>query len=145
MNFKNKLDILKAKTCMVYLNWVTCTFLYHISKQTVKHWQWHLYLLHEESMLTKNFKFVTNIWYFFIFINTALELVPDDPKALYRRCQAYEKLNKAEEAYKDAAALVKADPKNSAVQPILKRLNPVIQEKVFDYGCHGNIKSVSIL
>ena len=61
---------------------------------------------------------------------TALDLVSDDPKALYRRCQAYEKLNQAEEAYKDAAALMKVDPKNSAVQPILKRLNPIIQEKV---------------
>ncbi|CAG2213903.1 UNC45 [Mytilus edulis] len=60
----------------------------------------------------------------------SLEIVPDDPKALYRRCQAYEKLNKAEEAYKDAAALMKSDPKNTAVQPILKRLNPIIQEKV---------------
>ena len=39
-------------------------------------------------------------------------------------------MNKAEEAYKDAAALVKADPKNTVVQPILKRLNPIIQEKV---------------
>ncbi|XP_063406665.1 protein unc-45 homolog B-like isoform X1 [Mytilus trossulus] len=60
----------------------------------------------------------------------SLEIVPDDPKALYRRCQAYEKLDKAEEAYKDAAALMKSDPKNTAVQPILKRLNPIIQEKV---------------
>ena len=39
-------------------------------------------------------------------------------------------MNKAEEAYKDAAALVKADPKNTAVQPILKRLNLIIQEKI---------------
>lgn len=61
---------------------------------------------------------------------SSLDLVPDDPKALYRRCQAYEKLNKTEDAYKDAAALMKADPKNTAVQPILKRLNPIIQEKV---------------
>lgn len=61
--------------------------------------------------------------------SSSLDLVPDDPKALYRRCQAYENLNKTEEAYKDAAALVKADPRNTAVQPILKRLNPIIQEK----------------
>ncbi|XP_061176890.1 protein unc-45 homolog B-like [Saccostrea echinata] len=60
----------------------------------------------------------------------ALEVTPSDPKALYRRCQAYEQLGKVEEAYKDAAALIKADPKNTAVQPILKRLNPIIQEKV---------------
>ncbi|KAK3087864.1 hypothetical protein FSP39_011661 [Pinctada imbricata] len=62
--------------------------------------------------------------------STSLDLIPNDPKALYRRCQAYEQLGKPEEAYKDAAALLKVDPKNSAVQPILKRLNPIIQEKV---------------
>ena len=35
-----------------------------------------------------------------------------------------------EDAYKDAASIIKVDPKNTAVQPILKRLNPIIQEKV---------------
>ena len=60
----------------------------------------------------------------------ALEIIPNDPKALYRRCQAYENLGKVEDAYKDAAAIIKVDPKNTAVQPILKRLNPIIQEKV---------------
>lgn len=65
--------------------------------------------------------------YFFF---KALEITPNDPKALYRRCQAYEHLGKVEDAYKDAAAIIKVDPKNTAVQPILQRLNPIIQEKV---------------
>lgn len=62
--------------------------------------------------------------------SAALEITPNDPKALYRRCQAYEHLGKVEDAYKDAAAIIKVDPKNTAVQPILQRLNPIIQEKV---------------
>ncbi|XP_048728243.1 protein unc-45 homolog B-like [Ostrea edulis] len=60
----------------------------------------------------------------------SLELVANDPKALYRRCQAYEHLDKVEEAYKDAGTIIKVDPKNMAVQNILRRLNPIIQEKV---------------
>ncbi len=61
---------------------------------------------------------------------SALEIAPNDPKALFRRCQAYEYLEKHEEAYRDAGQLIRVDPKNTAVQPILRRLNPIIQEKV---------------
>ncbi len=61
---------------------------------------------------------------------SALELAPSDPKALFRRCQAYEALGEVENAYKDAAMLMKVDPRNSAVQPVLARLNPIIQKKV---------------
>ncbi|WAR16167.1 UN45B-like protein [Mya arenaria] len=65
----------------------------------------------------------------------SLELVPNDPKALYRRCLAYEKLDRLEEAYKDAGMLLKVEPKNVAVKPVLARLTPVkiqnsTQEKV---------------
>ncbi|XP_064596944.1 protein unc-45 homolog B-like [Liolophura sinensis] len=60
----------------------------------------------------------------------ALEISPDDPKALFRRSQAYEKLGKVEEAYKDAVHLVKVEPKNTAVKPIINRLGPIIQEKI---------------
>jgi tetratricopeptide (TPR) repeat protein len=60
----------------------------------------------------------------------ALELGPNDPKALFRRCQAYEALSKIEEAFVDAATLLRVDPKNTAIQPVLKRLNPLVQEKV---------------
>ncbi|KAL5014688.1 hypothetical protein ScPMuIL_008958 [Solemya velum] len=60
----------------------------------------------------------------------ALDITPNDPKALFRRCQAKEQLGEVVEAYKDAALLLKVDPKNGAIQPILKRLNPVIHDKV---------------
>ncbi|XP_033727362.1 LOW QUALITY PROTEIN: protein unc-45 homolog A-like [Pecten maximus] len=60
----------------------------------------------------------------------ALEVNDNDPKALYRRCLAYEKLGKVEEAYKDAGALIKVDPKNTAIQPVICRLTPLIQEKM---------------
>ncbi|TDG45878.1 hypothetical protein AWZ03_007733 [Drosophila navojoa] len=58
----------------------------------------------------------------------SLRLAPNDPKALFRRAQAYEALNKPEEAYKDATALFKADPGNKSVQPMLQRLHLIVQE-----------------
>lgn len=58
----------------------------------------------------------------------SLRLAPNDPKALFRRAQAYEGLTKPEEAYKDATALFKADPGNKTVQPMLQRLHLVVQE-----------------
>ena len=64
------------------------------------------------------------------FLYVALDLGPNDPKALYRRCLAYEGLGKIEEAYKDAAMLIKVDPKNTSVKPVLARLTPIIREKV---------------
>ena len=60
----------------------------------------------------------------------ALDIVPNDPKSLFRRCQALEKLGSFEEAYRDVSHLLRVDPKNSAIQPILRRLNPIIQDKV---------------
>ena len=60
----------------------------------------------------------------------ALELAQNDPKTLFRRCQAYEGLKRYEEAYKDAMLVMKIDPKNKAIQQILMRLNPIIQERV---------------
>ncbi|XP_048256515.1 protein unc-45 homolog B-like [Haliotis rufescens] len=59
----------------------------------------------------------------------SLDLTPNDPKALFRRCQAYEKLDKLDEAFRDAAIVMKIDPKNTAVMPIFKRLNPIVQER----------------
>ena len=65
---------------------------------------------------------------------TALQLVENDPKALFRRCQAYDALGKVEEAYKDVMTLMKVDPKNKAVAAIYQKLNPIMQEKVRDYA-----------
>ena len=42
----------------------------------------------------------------------SLELIPNDPKALFRRCQAYEALNKVDSAYADAKEVHNLDPKN---------------------------------
>lgn len=59
----------------------------------------------------------------------SLQLSPNDPKALFRRFQAYEGLQKYEEAYKDATDLFKADPGNKTIQPALARLHVIIQER----------------
>ncbi|BFZ11471.1 hypothetical protein BsWGS_14510 [Bradybaena similaris] len=60
----------------------------------------------------------------------SLELAPNDPKALFRRCQAYEHLGQVEDAYKDAVQLIKVDPQNTAVKPMFNRLNTVMQAKI---------------
>ena len=41
----------------------------------------------------------------------SLELESNDPKALFRRCQAYEALNQVDSAYKDAREVHRLDPK----------------------------------
>lgn len=60
----------------------------------------------------------------------ALEINPNDTKALFRRCQALETLERFDEAYKDAKQVHNLDPKNSAIQPILTRLNIKVQELI---------------
>ncbi len=60
----------------------------------------------------------------------SLEITPNDPKALFRRCQAYEALEKYEEAYKDARQVHNLDPQNKPIAPILKRLHGIVQERV---------------
>ncbi|KAK4288564.1 hypothetical protein Pmani_038411 [Petrolisthes manimaculis] len=57
-----------------------------------------------------------------------LELTPKDPKALFRRAQAYEALNQQEKAYTDARTLQVVDPKNSEVQHMLTRLHKRVQD-----------------
>ena len=54
----------------------------------------------------------------------------NDPKALFRRCQAYDALGRVEEAYQDVMTLMKVDPKNSAVVPLYQKLNPIMQDRV---------------
>lgn len=61
--------------------------------------------------------------------NEALEIVPTDPKALYRRCQALEALNRFEEAYRDATQIFKDDPNNKAIQPTLEKLHKIVVER----------------
>ncbi|XP_058978568.1 protein unc-45 homolog B-like [Musca domestica] len=70
--------------------------------------------------------------------NESLKLAPKDPKALFRRAQAYEGLKKYPEAYKDATDLFKADPGNQSVQPMLKRLHLIVQEKAAENAKTSN-------
>lgn len=62
---------------------------------------------------------------------TSLEICPNDPKALFRRCQAYEALEKFEEAYKDARQVHNLDKNNKAIAPVLKRLHDIVQDRVY--------------
>lgn len=59
-----------------------------------------------------------------------MELSPNDPKALFRRCQAYEAVDKVDAAYKDARECHRVDPNNPALQPVLVRLHKGVSEKV---------------
>ncbi|XP_075227604.1 unc-45 myosin chaperone [Lycorma delicatula] len=60
--------------------------------------------------------------------NLSLEIIPNDPKALFRRCQALDALDRHEEAYRDAVQINILDPNNKAVQPILHKLYEIVQE-----------------
>lgn len=60
----------------------------------------------------------------------ALEISNNDPKALYRRCQAYEALDKVEQAYSDAKSVHNFDPKNKAIEPFLLRLHAKVQARI---------------
>ncbi|KAF7287644.1 hypothetical protein GWI33_005992 [Rhynchophorus ferrugineus] len=61
--------------------------------------------------------------------NKSLHIAPDDPKALFRRCQALDSLERFEEAYRDATHIFKDDPSNKAVQPYLQRLHQIVEER----------------
>lgn len=60
----------------------------------------------------------------------SLEIVPTDPKTLFRRAQALEFLNRFEEAYRDARQILNVDPMNTAIKPVLERLHQVVQERL---------------
>lgn len=76
--------------------------------------------------------------------NKSLQIVPNDPKALFRRCQALEALERYEEAYRDATQIFKDDPSNKTIQPILERLYKIVQEKARQNAQTGN-KLVSMV
>jgi len=67
---------------------------------------------------------------FGLFHFAALDICPVDTKALYRRCLALEQTERYEDAYKDARKLIQLEPKNTAIQPVLRRLHAIIQDKV---------------
>jgi len=62
----------------------------------------------------------------------ALELVPNDPKSLFRRCQAHEALDQVDSAYKDAREVHRVDPKNPQIEPVLVRLHKAVSNKLAD-------------
>lgn len=78
--------------------------------------------------------------------SAVLAVLPQDPKALFRRSQAHEALERFEEAYKDAVALWKADPGNKTVQKSLERLHLIVQARVEQNAQTANkIKQMSDL
>ena len=68
----------------------------------------------------------------------ALQISPNDPKALYRRCQAYELLDKVDLAYGDAKAVHNVDPKNKAIEPFLVRLHAKVDAKITEAASTKN-------
>jgi len=61
--------------------------------------------------------------------DNVIKLYPNDPKALFRRCQALEALERFEEAYRDARNIILFDPNNKIIQPMVARLYEVVQER----------------
>jgi len=68
----------------------------------------------------------------------AIELAPKDPKAFYRRCQAYEAMEKFDLAYADAKAVHNHDPKNKAIEPFLNRLHAKVQAQINEMASTSN-------
>nr|XP_033778843.1 protein unc-45 homolog B [Geotrypetes seraphini] len=60
----------------------------------------------------------------------AIDVDASDVKALYRRCQALEKLGKLDQAFKDVQRCATIEPKNRTFQETLRRLGIEIQKKL---------------
>lgn len=67
----------------------------------------------------------------------ALDLAPNDAKALFRRCQAREELGNYGEAFKDAKSALHYEPNNTAILQALQRLVISNQQKV-QYNIQSN-------
>lgn len=61
---------------------------------------------------------------------SAIDVDAADIKALYRRCQALEKLGKLDMAFKDVQRCATLEPKNKTFLETLRRLGADIQAKV---------------
>lgn len=70
--------------------------------------------------------------------NKALELEPNDPKALFRRAQAKEQLGRFEEAYRDATVIWKQDPSNKGVQQFLERVHTIVEKRSIENAQTSN-------
>jgi len=60
----------------------------------------------------------------------AIDVDASDVKALFRRCQALEKLGKLDQAYKDVQRCATLEPKNKTFVETLRRLGAEIQSKL---------------
>lgn len=59
----------------------------------------------------------------------ALELEPNEPKALFRRAQAKEQLGHFEEAYRDAVTVWNVDKSDKSVKSFVEHLHPIVQKR----------------
>lgn len=59
----------------------------------------------------------------------SLESGPNDQKALFRRVQALEAMERYEEAYRDARTILNNDRSFKAIQPVLERLHKIVQDR----------------
>lgn len=66
----------------------------------------------------------------FFYTISAIDVDAADIKALYRRCQALEKLGKLDMAFKDVQRCATIEPKNKTFLETLRRLGAEIQQKV---------------
>lgn len=60
----------------------------------------------------------------------SLDLQLNDQKALFRRVQAFEAMERFEEAFKDARTIWNNDPSFKTIQPYLERLHKICQDRV---------------
>uniref|UniRef100_A0A8C7YM64 Unc-45 myosin chaperone A n=1 Tax=Oryzias sinensis TaxID=183150 RepID=A0A8C7YM64_9TELE len=59
----------------------------------------------------------------------ALDIDPSDVKARFRRAQAFQKLDRLDQAFLDAQRCAQLEPKNKAFQELLRQLGALIQQK----------------
>lgn len=59
----------------------------------------------------------------------ALELEPNEPKALFRRAQAKDQLGRFEEAYRDAVSVWNTDKSDKSVKSFVERLHLIVQRR----------------
>ncbi|CAL8100356.1 unnamed protein product [Calicophoron daubneyi] len=62
--------------------------------------------------------------------DAALKILPSDSKALFRRCQAYEKLGVWENALQDSRRLIQLEPKNEAAKRLARRIEMTVSSRI---------------
>lgn len=70
--------------------------------------------------------------------NEALEMCPSDVKAIFRRCQAYDGLEKYSNAIKDGLRVKHLEPNNKAVTELLRKINERQQIKIKEMSTIGS-------